>query len=96
MKLNRLAAVIIGAAAVLTASVATAGHTWNNYHWARTTSSFTLQVIDPKEQLQLLDKSRLRDITVLKTSTMPSYRDKLSAQELADVVSYLASLRGRP
>jgi hypothetical protein len=46
MKRNRLAAVVIGAVAVLTASVATAGHTWNNYHWARTTSSFTLQVID--------------------------------------------------
>jgi putative heme-binding domain-containing protein len=58
--------------------------------------TFTLQVIDPKEQLQLLDKSRLRDFAVLKTSTMPSYRDKLTAQELADVVSYLASLRGRP
>jgi hypothetical protein len=46
MKRNRLAAVVIGAVAVLTASVATASHTWNNYHWARTSSSFTLQVID--------------------------------------------------
>lgn len=25
---------------------ANATHSWNNYHWARTTSSFTLQVID--------------------------------------------------
>jgi putative heme-binding domain-containing protein len=58
--------------------------------------TFTLQVIDPKEQLQLLEKSRLRDVAVLKVSPMPSYRDKLTAQELADVVSYLASLRGRP
>ena len=46
MKRNRLAAVVIGAVAVLAASVATASHTWNNYHWARTSSSFTLQVID--------------------------------------------------
>lgn len=46
MKLNRFAAVALGAAAVLTASIAIAGHSWNNYHWARTTSSFTLQVID--------------------------------------------------
>jgi quinoprotein glucose dehydrogenase len=58
--------------------------------------TFTLQVIDPKEQLQLLEKSRLREFAVLKTSPMPSYRDKLTAQELADVVSYLTSLRGRP
>ena len=27
-------------------SVAFATHSWNNYHWARTTSSFTLKVID--------------------------------------------------
>lgn len=46
MKLNRLVAATVGVAAVLTASLASAGHTWNNYHWARTTSSFTLQVID--------------------------------------------------
>lgn len=46
MKLNRIAAITLGAAAVLTASIATASHTWNNYHWARTSSSFTLQVID--------------------------------------------------
>jgi len=26
---------------------------------------------------------------------MPSFKDKLSPQELADVVSYLASLKGR-
>lgn len=47
MKFNRLAAAVVGAAVVLTASLtANATHTWNNYHWARTTSSFTLQVID--------------------------------------------------
>lgn len=46
MKLNRIAAIALGAAAVLTASIATASHSWNNYHWARTGSSFTLQIID--------------------------------------------------
>lgn len=46
MKLNRLATAILGVAAVLTASVAIASHTWNNYHWARTTPSFNLQVVD--------------------------------------------------
>ena len=40
-------AATIGAVVVLTASLtANASHTWNNYHWARTTASFTLQVID--------------------------------------------------
>ena len=34
------------AAATLAVSTAFASHSWNNYHWARTTSEFTLQVID--------------------------------------------------
>ena len=58
--------------------------------------TFTLQLIDSNERLMLVEKSNLREYTVLKNSTMPSYRDKLTAQELADAVSYLASLRGRP
>ena len=58
--------------------------------------TFTLQLLDAQERLLLLEKSNLREFSVLKTSPMPSYRDKLSAQELADLVGYLASLRGRP
>ncbi|WP_147652657.1 hypothetical protein [Vulcaniibacterium gelatinicum] len=47
MKLNRLAVTLGVAAAVLGASLtANASHSWNNYHWARNTSSFTLQTID--------------------------------------------------
>lgn len=45
MKLKHFA-VTAGIAAALTASLAYASHSWNNYHWARTTSSFNLQVID--------------------------------------------------
>jgi len=58
--------------------------------------TFTLQLLDGNERLLLFEKANLREYTVLKNSPMPSYRDKLNAQELADVVSYLASLRGRP
>ena len=58
--------------------------------------TFTLQLIDATERLLLLEKSDLRDYAILRSSTMPSYRDKLTAQELADVVSYLTTLRGRP
>ena len=47
MKLNRLATAIAGAALVLGVSLsASATHSWNNYHWARTTSSFTLQTLN--------------------------------------------------
>src|SRR5262245_27203678 len=58
--------------------------------------TFTIQLIDSTDRLLSLDKSTVRETSLLTTSAMPSYRDKLSAQELADVVSYLSSLKGRP
>jgi len=54
----------------------------------------SIQIIDDKEHLVSLDKSQLRECTVLKTSPMPSYQGKLSAQEVADVVAYLQTLKG--
>jgi putative heme-binding domain-containing protein len=57
--------------------------------------SFTVQMLDTKEQLRSFEKARLRDYGFVDTSPMPSYRDKLNAQELADVVSYLVSLKAR-
>jgi len=58
--------------------------------------TFSIQLIDSNDKLRSLDKSSIRESTLLTASVMPSYRDKLSAQELADVVSYLSSLKGRP
>ena len=46
MKLRPLLLTVSAAAALTVSAAAFANHTWNNYHWARTTSSFTLQVID--------------------------------------------------
>ena len=57
--------------------------------------SFTVQMLDSKEQLRSFEKSNLRDYGVVDTSPMPSYKGKLNAQELADVVSYLVSLKGK-
>ena len=54
----------------------------------------TIQLIDQDERLHSLVKSDLRDYTLLTTSPMPSYKDKLSSEELADVVTYLISLKG--
>jgi cytochrome c oxidase cbb3-type subunit 3 len=56
--------------------------------------TFTLQLIDSQEKLRTFVIADLRDYSVLKTSRMPSYKDKLSRQELADMVSYLVSLKG--
>jgi putative heme-binding domain-containing protein len=57
--------------------------------------TFSIQLIDATDKLMSIDKSTVRESTLLTTSPMPSFKDKLSAQELADVVSYLASLKGR-
>ena len=57
--------------------------------------SFTVQMLDTKEQLRSFEKANLRDYGFVDASPMPSYKDKLNAQELADVVSYLVSLKGK-
>jgi len=56
--------------------------------------TFTIQLLDSKEHLRTFVKSDLRDHGFDK-SPMPSYKDKLTAQELADLVNYLASLKGQ-
>ena len=57
--------------------------------------TFTIQLLDSNARLRLIEKSSVREFTILKESPMPSYRDTLDAQELADVVTYLTSLKGR-
>jgi putative heme-binding domain-containing protein len=57
--------------------------------------TFTVQLIDPREQLRSFVKSTLREYGFVDGSPMPSYRDTLTAQDLADVVGYLVSLKGR-
>lgn len=55
--------------------------------------SFTVQLIDGNEQLRSFSKSSLREYAFVDVSPMPSYRDKLSAEELTDLVRYLVALR---
>ena len=55
--------------------------------------TYTVQLIDEEERLLSLTKADLREYTVLTTSPMPSYKD-LTADELADVIAYLLSLKG--
>lgn len=56
--------------------------------------TFSLQVIDTNERVRSIPKSELREFAFIKTSAMPSYRDTFAAQELADVIAYLMSLKG--
>jgi quinoprotein glucose dehydrogenase len=54
----------------------------------------SLQVMDSKERLRSLQKSNLREYGFGATSPMPSYRNKLSAEELTDLIAYLTTLKG--
>ena len=56
--------------------------------------TYTVQIISDDERLLSLDKSDLREFTVLTTSPMPSYEETLTEQERADVLAYLLTLRG--
>ena len=54
--------------------------------------TFTVRMLDTKEQLRLFVKNEVKSHGFI-PSPMPSYKGTLTPQELADVVSYLASLK---
>src|SRR5579863_4158571 len=56
--------------------------------------AFTVQLLDPSERLRSFSKSDLKEYAFVEKSPMPSYQGKLSPKELADLVSYLVSLKG--
>ena len=55
---------------------------------------YAVQVLDSTGRLVSLRRANLKESGVLEKSPMPSYKDKLSKSELADLVSYLVSLKG--
>lgn len=57
-------------------------------------NTWSIQLLDSTGQLRSLDKAELRGHAILTTSPMPSYRQSLSAQELADVVAFLGTMKG--
>jgi putative heme-binding domain-containing protein len=54
---------------------------------------FTVELVDGQGNTKLFPKSELKDVTIVTKGLMPSYRGKLSSEEVADVVSYLRSLK---
>ena len=56
--------------------------------------TYTVQLIDDRERLVSLNKVDLREYTISTASPMPSYKSTLSADEMADLVAYLLSLKG--
>jgi putative heme-binding domain-containing protein len=56
--------------------------------------TFSVQLLDSKEQIRSFTIANVRGHGFLDKSPMPSYKDKLTPQEIADVVSYLGTLKG--
>jgi putative heme-binding domain-containing protein len=61
--------------------------------------SYTVQMIDSQEKLRSFLNASLRESGFVEQSSMPSYRGKLTPDELTDVIKYLVTLRpskGKP
>jgi putative heme-binding domain-containing protein len=54
----------------------------------------TVQLIDDQERLRSFVKADLKQYVVETNATMPSYKDRLRADEVADLIAYLVSLKG--
>jgi mono/diheme cytochrome c family protein len=55
--------------------------------------TFYVQIFSSEEKLANISRENVREMTM--ASPMPSYKGKLTTQELADVVAYLMSLKGQ-
>jgi putative heme-binding domain-containing protein len=58
--------------------------------------TFSVQMIDKTGRLLSFQKADLREYAFETKSPMPSFKDKLTAQELADVVAYLGTFKPPP
>jgi putative heme-binding domain-containing protein len=56
--------------------------------------TYTVQLMDTTGQLVSVSKADVRESRIVATSPMPSYKEKLSSEELSDLVAYLLSLKG--
>lgn len=55
--------------------------------------TYTVQLMDMREQLHSYEKATLQNYKVEKISKMPSYRDSLTDEQVNDLAQYLSSLR---
>jgi putative heme-binding domain-containing protein len=56
--------------------------------------AISVQLINPKEELKTYLRATLREYTIVDKGLMPSVEGKLTSQQVADIVTYLSSLKG--
>ena len=55
--------------------------------------AISVQMMNPKEELKTYLRANIREFTILDKGLMPSVEGKLNQQQVADIVSYLSSLK---
>ena len=55
--------------------------------------AFSVQLITPKDELKTYMRAALRDYAIVDKGLMPPVLGKLTDQQIADIVAYLASLK---
>jgi putative heme-binding domain-containing protein len=55
--------------------------------------AFSVQLIDPNEDLRSFQSSSIREYAILDKGLMPSFQGELTEQNIADIVAYLSSLK---
>lgn len=55
---------------------------------------YSVQILDSKDRLVSVERANLRESSIVDKGLMPSYQDKLNTKEVADLVSYLVSMKG--
>lgn len=53
----------------------------------------SVQLMDSKEQLRSIEISKMKGYAIITKGLMPSFQGKLSARDIADLVTYLGSLK---
>jgi putative heme-binding domain-containing protein len=56
--------------------------------------TYTIQMIDEQGRLVSLEKANISQLKIQTDALMPSFKDKLTSEEIADVIAYLVSLKG--
>ena len=56
--------------------------------------AISVQLMNPKEELKTYLRTNIREYTIIDKGLMPSVQGKMNDQQVADIVSYLSSLKG--
>jgi putative heme-binding domain-containing protein len=63
---------------------------------ARSRTNYSIVILDNSGNLHNLRAGDLRDVKVSQHSPMPSYKQRLSREELTNLIAYLSGLSVRP